>query len=120
MHSILLALVIGSRAILSLKWVQSERKLEVWLKSRVGKAFYLLLVYEKGSMASQSCGQPSHHHEGIQSGNEAAILGGQSGRNPKEMDIPWAITDLWIKLVLEPTFPLDTPITRARSSLLVQ
>ena len=36
---------------------------------------------------SQSCQQPFHLHEGIQSGNEAAILGGQSGGNQKEMEL---------------------------------
>lgn len=38
-------------------------------------------------MGPQSFWQPFHYHEGVQSGNEAAILGGQSGENHKEMEL---------------------------------
>lgn len=35
---------------------------------------------------SQGCWQPFHYYEGIQSGNGAALLGGQSGGNQKQME----------------------------------
>lgn len=38
-------------------------------------------------MGPQSCQQPFHYHEGFQSGNEAAVLGGQSEENHKEMEL---------------------------------
>ena len=56
MLRILLAPVIGWRATLSLKLVQSERKLGILLKGGGRKGFYLLLVMKKEAWDPRTSG----------------------------------------------------------------